>query len=488
MTEVIHISRLTDTCRWSISLCWYYFHNSMNEQLTTLWDEVLTEIKKKVSTANFLTLFRHTALISMEDNIATIAAPSTMICDMLQKRFGADIKSLLDQKSSSENDILFITKTVTLAVSDKKKDSPLFAEEEDSQILTKPEAQKTQPLAVGHLPRVRAEYTFGTFAVSGSNQLAFTAASTVAKHMGNFYNPLFIYGPVGVGKTHLMHAIANSVYQQAPDKKIIYITSEEFTNEVVEAIRNNSTAQMKRRFRSAVLLLIDDIQFIEGKEKVQEELFHTFNILIDNNAQICLSSDRPPHEIKKLEKRLSSRFAGGLTVDIEPPDVELKTAILRMKAEKFGYTLPLDIATLLAEKVQDTRSLEGLLLRVITQATTTGSEITLELTQKALGMMQEEKVAYIHADDVIKNVCDFYGIKPTQLRGPKREASLVKARQIVMYILKTELGMTFMEIGNILGGRDHTTIMHGVDKIGLLVENKTRISDDIVGITKTLRG
>lgn len=460
----------------------------MTDQLTTLWDEVLTEIKKKVSTANFLTLFRHTALISLEDNIATIAAPSPMICDMLQKRFGAEIKSLLDQKSHLDNDILFITKTVIRPETEKGKESPLFAQIGDGDKVEKSTTPKAQPLAVGHLPRVRSEYTFATFAVSGSNQLAFTAASTVAKHLGNYYNPLFIYGPVGVGKTHLMHAIANSVYQQAPDKKIIYITSEEFTNEVVEAIRTNSTAQMKRRFRSAILLLIDDIQFIEGKEKVQEELFHTFNILIDSHAQICLSSDRPPHEIKKLEKRLSSRFAGGLTVDIESPDIELKTAILRMKAEKFGYTLPLDIATLLAEKVQDTRSLEGLLLRVITQATTEGSEISLELTHKALGMMKEERASTIHADDIIKNVCAFYAVKPTQLRGPKRDASLVKARQIVMYLLKTELGMTFMEIGNLLGGRDHTTIMHGVDKIEDLVENKARISDDIVGITKTLRG
>ncbi|MEK7604995.1 MAG: chromosomal replication initiator protein DnaA [Patescibacteria group bacterium] len=460
----------------------------MTDQLTTLWDEVLTEIKKKVSTANFLTLFRHTALISLEDNIATIAAPSTMICDMLQKRFGAEIKSLLDQKSHLDNDILFITKTVIRPETEKGKESPLFAQTISEDKGEQPASPKAQPLAVGHLPRVRSEYTFATFAVSGSNQLAFTAASTVAKHLGNYYNPLFIYGPVGVGKTHLMHAIANSVYQQAPDKKIIYITSEEFTNEVVEAIRTNSTAQMKRRFRSAILLLIDDIQFIEGKEKVQEELFHTFNILIDNHAQICLSSDRPPHEIKKLEKRLSSRFAGGLTVDIESPDIELKTAILRMKAEKFGYTLPLDIATLLAEKVQDTRSLEGLLLRVITQATTSGSEISLELTHKALGMMKEERTSTIHADDIIKNVCEFYAVKPTQLRGPKRDASLVKARQIVMYLLKTELGMTFMEIGNLLGGRDHTTIMHGVDKIEGLVENKARISDDIMGITKTLHG
>ncbi|HVZ59084.1 MAG TPA: chromosomal replication initiator protein DnaA [Patescibacteria group bacterium] len=462
----------------------------MADQLVTLWEDILKDIKKKVSTANFLTLFNHTALISLEDNIATIAAPSTMICDMLQKRFSQDIKSLLESKTGTSNDILFITRSVPAQTQIKEVASPLFSTSSENTLIkdVQPERTSSQPLAVGHLPRVRSDYTFANFAVSGSNQLAFTAASTVAKHIGTFYNPLFIYGPVGVGKTHLMHALANQIYAQSPDKKIIYITSEEFTNEVVEAIRTNSTANMKRRFRSAILLLIDDIQFIEGKEKVQEELFHTFNILIDNHAQICLSSDRPPQEIKKLEKRLSSRFAGGLTVDIEAPDVELKTAILRMKAEKFGHSLPLDIATLLAEKVEDTRSLEGLLLRVITQAAATGGEITLDTANKALGILKEERTTHIHAEDVIKTVCDFYGVKPTQLRGPKRDAALVKARQITMYLLKEKLELTYVEIGNILGGRDHTTVMHGVDKIVGLVENKAKISDDILGITKSLNG
>ena len=458
----------------------------MDETTTKLWSFVLTEIKKKVSTATFVTVFRHTALISLEDGIATIAAPSTVMCDILQKRFQVDIKGLLDQQTNSDNSVLFIARSLP----DNKggeKGGPLFTQDDQPTIQASIEKPKAQPLAVGHLPRVRPEHTFTSFAVSSSNQLAHTAASTVAKHLGSFYNPLFIYGPVGVGKTHLMHAIANEVYQREPDKKIIYITSEEFTNEVVDAIRTNSTAQMKKRFRSAILLLIDDIQFIEGKEKVQEELFHTFNILIDNQAQICLSSDRPPSEIKKLEKRLSSRFAGGLTVDIETPTVELKTAILQMKAEKFGYTLPMDVATLLAQRVEDTRSLEGLLLRVVTKATAMDSGITLELAQQALGIMQEERRGNLHADDIIRQVCLYYGFKPTQLKGPKRDASLVKARQVTMYILKEQLGLTLVEIGNLLGGRDHTTIMHGVGKIEGLVENKANITSDIMGITKTLR-
>ena len=459
----------------------------MDEQLSAIWSEVLSEIKKNVSTGNFVMFFKSTALLSRDDDIATIATPSLMIADLLQKRFRSDIKQRLDEKTKADNEIVFIVKTIKQE--HKEEESPLFADPEIKKRETpETEQPKSQPLAIGHLPRVRPEYTFNTFAVSSSNQLAFTAASTVAKHIGTFYNPLFLYGPVGVGKTHLMHAIANQVYQQEPNKRIIYITSEEFTNEVVEAIKTNSTGQMKKRFRSAILLLIDDIQFIEGKEKVQEELFHTFNILIDGHAQICLSSDRPPNEIKKLEKRLSSRFAGGLTVDIEKPDVELKTAIVQMKSEKFGYNLPTEVATLLAERVEDTRSLEGLLLRVITEATTTNGEITIELAEKALGILREERSAHIHAEDVVRSVCEFYGVKPTQLKGPKRDAGIVKARQITMYLLKEQLGLTFVDIGNLLGGRDHTTIMYGVEKIEGLVENKAKIVDDIMGITKAFNG
>jgi chromosomal replication initiator protein len=448
----------------------------MNDKLELLWKNVLQDMQKKISPTNFHTLFKNTHLLSLDENIATVAAPSTMIIDLLQKRFGADIQSLLTTYSGSEISLLFIPKVIQ-----QKKDEnsePLFVSEQPQQV----------PLTVGHLPRVRPDFTFQNFAVSATNQLGFVSAQTVANALGTSYNPLFLYGPVGVGKTHLMHAIANDVYQQNPANKIVYITSEEFTNEVVDAIRSHETARMKRRFRSTNLLLIDDIQFIEGKEATQEELFHTFNILIDNGSQICLTSDRPPHEIKKLESRLSSRFAGGLTVDISAPDFELKAAIIGIKAKKYGFDIPPEVTTLLADNAEDTRSLEGLLLRVITQATTKNSSITLELAEQALGTMVEEKRRHLHADDIIEYVCSYYRMKPTQLKGPRRNASLVKARQVTMYLLQKELHLTLVEIGNHLGGRDHTTIIHGVDKIKTLVDNKEEITEDILGITKTFRG
>lgn len=447
----------------------------MENELQSLWQDVLSEMKKSVSVGNFMTFFKQTALVSLEENIATIAAPSPMVIDLLKKRFQAEIKQHLDSITKQNTILVFTIKSVSTPPSGNA--GPLFTTEE-----------KPKQLAIGHLPRVRSDYTFENFAVAGTNELAFASATTIAKNLGVMYNPFFLYGPVGVGKTHLMHAVANHVYQTTPDKKIIYITSEEFTNEVIDAIRNNETAKMKKRFRSAALLLIDDIQFIEGKERVQEELFHTFNILIDNGAQICLSSDRPPQEIKKLEKRLSSRFAGGLTVDVGLPDFELKTAIIQKKAVKFGYDLPIEVAKLLANNAEDTRSLEGLLLRIITQATLMNTPITLSLAQQALGQQVVQKSERLYADDVIRETCSFYGIKATQLKGPKRDASLVKARQVAMYLLKHELELTYVEIGNILGGRDHTTIMHGVDKMETLASGESPTAVDIKRITAVLHG
>ena len=433
-----------------------------------LWGKILGEIEIEVSKANFLTLFKKTSLLSLENNVLTIAAPSIMIIDLLQRRFYDVIKKSVDKNLGKDAKIIFVPKTIVQSPM-PERNGPLFDE-----------GEKTQG-SVGHLPRVRPDYTFENLAVSSSNQLAFVSASTVAKKPGKAYNPLFIYGPTGVGKTHLMQAVANEVYQKSPSKKIIYITSEEFTNEVVDAIRTNSTSLMKKRFRNIDLLIIDDIQFIAGKEKVQEELFHTFNILVDSSSQIVLSSDRPPSEIKKVEKRLLSRFSGGLTVDIDTPDFELRTAILLIKAKKYGFDLPIDIAKTIAEKSQDARSLEGVLLRLATEAETKGVTISEDLVLGILKNGDEEKRGIFHPDEVVNNICAYYKIKPTQIKSAKRDASLVRARQVAMYVLKKDLGLTFVEIGNILGGRDHTTIMHGVEKVEKMV-SLGGFSQELLGI------
>jgi chromosomal replication initiator protein len=447
----------------------------MNEESSLLWKKVLGEIETEVSRANYLTLFKTTALLSFENGIASIAAPSTMIIDLLQKRFYSVIKKTVDKYTKIDTKIVFVPKVINKTSAENISVAPLFAM-----------AEKKLTSTIGHLPRVRPDYTFQTLAVSSSNQLAFVSATTVAKKPGTAYNPLFIYGPVGVGKTHLMQAIANEVYKNDPDKKIIYTTSEEFTNEVVEAIRNNDTARMKRKFRNINLLIVDDVQFFAGKDRAQEELFHTFNILIDAGAQIVLSSDRPPSEIKKLEKRLSSRFAGGLTVDIEAADFELRCAILLIKAKKYNLDLSMDAAKKIAEKAHDSRELEGLLLRTITVANNKEVGVTPETVTMALNQNAPEERSFFRPDEVIRCICSFYNIKETSIKGPKRDSGLVKARQIAMYILKHDLSLSFVEIGNILGGRDHTTIMHGVKKIEGLFSNKL-FSDEMLGIKSLLK-
>lgn len=433
-----------------------------------LWGRALGEVEVEVSRAVFLTLFKKTSLVSLEENIATISAPSVMIVDLLERRFYQIIKKALDKQTGQDIKLSFASKGSPYEIK-KTEDNSLFEVE--------------QKLTIGHLPRVRPDYTFDTLAVSSSNQLAFVSATSVAQRPAGLYNPLFIYGPVGVGKTHLMQAIANDVYIKSPNKKIVYITSEEFTNEVVEAIRANTTGSMKRRFRNLDLLLIDDVQFLSGKEKVQEELFHTFNILVDNSSQVVLSSDKHPQDLKGVEKRLSSRFSGGLTVDIEPPDFELRCAIALIKAKKLDIPLPIDGAKLIAQNFEDTRSLEGTLLRISTQSQALGVEITTGFIEKTLASKKETEEIFM-PDEIIGNICAFYNIKPSQIKSAKRDASLVKPRQIAMYLLKKQLGLTFSEIGGLLGGRDHTTVMHGVEKISSLIEKGSVLSNDILGISQ----
>ncbi len=433
-----------------------------------LWGPVLGEIEVEVSRAVFFTLFKKTALISLDENIATISAPSVMIADLLERRFYQLIKKALDKQTGLNTNLLFISKALPLEIK-KTEESLMFPKEEK--------------ITVGHLPRVRSDYTFENLAVSSSNQLAFVSAKSVSQKPGGLYNPLFIHGPVGVGKTHLMQAIANDVYAKSPNKKILYITSEEFTNEVVEAIRSNSTSSMKRRFRNLDLFLIDDVQFLAGKGKIQEELFHTFNILVDNSSQIVLSSDRDPQDLKGIEKRLSSRFSGGLTVDIEPPEFELRCAIILIKAKRLNISLPMEGVKMIAQSLEDTRALEGALLKIVTEAKSLAVDVTTGFIEKVLGR-REEKTGF-RPEDIINNICTFYGVRPSQLKSPKRDASFVRPRQVAMYLLKKRLGLTLSEIGEILGGRDHTTIMHGVEKIEGLVENGVISSEDILGLKKT---
>lgn len=435
-----------------------------------LWKQVLAELQIEVSQPRFIAFFKSTQLVSLENDIATIGAPNPMTADLLEKNYYALIKNILEKKSGKKLSLVF---AISKATEEGKKDvGPLFSE--------RPSLVKNRP------NRIREDYTFDTLAVSDSNQLAYTASYAVATEPGGKYNPLFLYGSVGVGKTHLMHSIANTIFDNNNDATILYLSTEEFTNEMVEAIQTKSTSKLRKRFRSIDLLLLDDIQFLSGKEKVQEELFHTFNTLIDNKSQVIFSSDRPPSEIKRIEARLASRFESGLTIDIESPDLELRTAILLIKSKKHGLPLSTTLARRAAEKITEPRALEGFLLKLNTiLSMSAATEITEAIIDKCLGNIRDVRPS-IHPDDVLRVVCEMYAIKPTQLKGTRRDASLVKARHLCMYILKEDLKATLVDIGNLLGGRDHTTIMHGVSKIRALIEEDQLLRDELKQIKDIL--
>jgi chromosomal replication initiator protein len=436
-----------------------------------LWKQVLAEIEIEVSKPIFLTFFKPSALASLDSGVATIDTPTFMTAQYIEKRYYSLIKKIIDKKTNLNLSLIFTSEGIT-SKNGNRSEGPLFLKGMTS--------QKSRP------SRIRSDYTFETLAVSESNQLAYTAALTVSQNPGLKYNPLFLYGTVGVGKTHLMNAIANKAFDADRDCKIVYLTTEEFTNEVVEAIKEKTTFDLRRKFRNVDLLLLDDVQFLAGKERVQEELFHTFNSLIDKGKQVVFSSDRPPYELRKIEARLASRFEGGLSVDIEPPDFELRCAILLIKSRKYGINLSLDAAKMVAEKIEDTRALEGFLLRLSSTAPggilEAGAEEVKTLLEK-----NKPQPAIARPDSIISAICNYYNLKSTQLKGVKRDSFLVGPRHVCMFLLKEEANLTFVEIGNLLGGRDHTTVMHGVEKIKEMITTSQKVREEIMFIKRKLK-
>ncbi len=334
------------------------------------------------------------------------------------------------------------------------------------------------------------KFTFENYAVSGSNQMANAAAQAVAQAFGKAYNPLFFYGGVGVGKTHLMQAIGIELIRKNQGIKVLFCTGEEFTNEIIQAIRLKTTHNFKDKFRNVNVLLIDDVQFIAGKNSVQEEFFYTFNAIHRRGSQIVLTSDKPPAEIARLEERLQSRFEGGLIVDIQQPDFELRTAILLIKAKQRGLNLPMDVAQELASQVSDGRRLEGTLIRFFTESQVKNREVSAGSVRDFLGYKRENPIQTksFPPGDYINAVSRFYNIKVSLLKGSTRLKNVVFPRHILMFVLKTELSLSLNEIGSLLGGRDHTTILHGVEKIKHSLEKNDSWEKDINTIKNIVAG
>jgi len=332
------------------------------------------------------------------------------------------------------------------------------------------------------------KYSFNNFAVSSTNQVAYAAAQAVVKNPGKSYNPLFLYGGVGVGKTHLAQAVARKILENNPKKKVFFCPGDLFINELIESIQEKTTPKFRKKYRYLDVLVVDDIQFIAGKERVQEDFFHTFNSIVSSGGQIILTSDRPPNEIKKLEDRLRSRFLGGLTVDIQPPDFELRTAILLIKAKEKGILLDIEAAKVIADQITDCRALEGTLLTIYANffVKEKGERIDLTIVEAYFSNQQKIKQRKITSEDVLKTVCSYYKVKPSQIKSSTRISNFVFPRQVIMYILREHLKIKQEEIAHFLRRKDHTTVIHGVEKIRQTILKNNLVKEEIDTIIKNI--
>lgn len=330
------------------------------------------------------------------------------------------------------------------------------------------------------------KYNFENFAVSTSNQVAYAAAQAVVKNPGSAYNPLFLYGGVGVGKTHIAQSVAKKILDEDRNKKIYFCPGDNFTNELIESIREKSTGRFRKKYRYLDLLIVDDIQFIAGKNAVQEEFFHTFNSIASSGGQIILTSDRPPSAIKNLEDRLHSRFLGGLTVDVQTPDFELRSAILLIKAKEKGIDIDIEAVKIIAERVVDCRGLEGALLSVYAKILGVKDKIDLEAVESFFTQDNKKSKKRVSPSDIIRTICSFYNIRPSHLKGSSRAASIAFYRQITMYLLEKELGMTLVSVAEALNRKDHTTALHAKNKISNLLLRDPNLKKEVDTITQSL--
>ena len=349
-----------------------------------------------------------------------------------------------------------------------------------------PIKEPTSPV-VQHRSFLNSNFTFKNFVQGKSNQLGLAAATQIAENPGGSYNPLFIYGGVGLGKTHLMHAVGNALLERKPDAKVVYLHSERFVADMVKALQLNAINDFKRFYRSVDALLIDDIQFFAGKERSQEEFFHTFNALLEGGQQIILTCDRYPKEINGLEERLKSRFGWGLTVSVEPPELETRVAILMKKAEQSAVYLPHDAAFFIGQRIRsNVRDLEGALKRIIANAQFTGREITIDLVREALKDLLALQDRLVSIDNIQRVVAEYYKIKVSDLHSKRRSRSVARPRQVAMYLAKDLTNHSLPEIGDAFGGRDHTTVLHACRKIKELLESNADIAEDVKNLLRTL--
>ncbi len=420
-----------------------------------LWDQVLARVETKVNRHSFYTWFKPTSFASEDGAAVTVHVPNVLFKDWLTKHYAGVISEAMSEVKRGHLSVNF--------VSDSQPDGSHIALGPEEAV-----AFETPPplSAVAGSGGLNPRYTFDTFIVGPSNQFAHAASRAVAELPSRSYNPLFVYGGVGLGKTHLMHAIGHYVLRHDVNLRLTYISSERFMNEMINALRYDRVLDFRERYRSVDVLLMDDIQFLAGKEGTQTEFFHTFNALYDSQKQIVLSSDCPPHEIPALEERLRSRFEWGLIADIQSPDLETKTAILKKKAEAEAVPLSDDVAIYIAGKIKSNiRELEGSLIRLIAYASLTGQEISLALAQEVLKNVLDHTERAVTIDIIQKYVADYYNLKLTELRSRNNSKSVAKPRQVAMYLCKSLTHASLPEIGRSFGGKHHSTVIHSIRKV-----------------------
>ena len=432
----------------------------MIEKIKEKWDEILLHIKEEheLTDVSFKTWLLPTQPYSMKDGTLQILVPDVQFLGYIKKKYGLLIQITIEELTGIECEVDFVTI--------EQVDEPQ-KETDKSHLINRPSEVSRQLIQDANLnPR----YTFDTFVVGANNNLAHAASLAVAESPGEIYNPLFIYGGVGLGKTHLMHSIGHFILKNNPKAKVLYVTSEKFTNELIDAIRNKnniSTTEFREKYRNNDVLLIDDIQFIIGKESTQEEFFHTFNALYEAKKQIIISSDKPPKEIETLEERLRSRFEWGLTVDIQSPDYETRMAILRKKAESDNFDIDDEVLSYIANNIKsNVRELEGALNKLLAYNNLVHIPITMDIAEKELAnIITPDKPREITPQLIIEVVSEHFHISVDQMISKTRSSDVAKPRQIAMYLCKNMTDSPLDTIGSLLGGRDHSTIIHGIKKV-----------------------
>lgn len=452
----------------------YTWRSKSLEHLEELWNSVLAQVEQKISKPSFDTWLKSTKLLNYEDTKVTIAAPNSFAREWLENHYVHLIAGILAELTGQDLIINFVVQQDQGKNDDFDLPAPIIQPKKN-------DLNETNGM-------LNPKYTFDTFVIGANNRFAHAASLAVAEAPAKAYNPFFIYGGVGLGKTHLMHAIGHYVLEHNPNAKVVYLSSEKFTNEFINAIRDNRPGEFRNKYRNVDVLLIDDIQFLAGKESTQEEFFHTFNTLHTESKQIVISSDRPPKEIPTLEDRLRSRFEWGLITDITPPDLETRIAILRKKAKADGLDIPNEVMHYIANQIDtNIRELEGALIRVVAYSSLVNKDITVELAAEALkDIIPNSKPRVITIFDIQKAVGEHFHVKQEDFTAKKRTKSIAFPRQIAMYLSRELTDFSLPKIGEEFGGRDHTTVIHAHEKISKLLKEDKQLQQDIQQIRSIL--